>query len=55
MEVEEPIQTYGLLHAMAENFTLEYRVFLQLVDLGWIDFDLGCSTVCQILLRQMGY
>ena len=23
----------------------EYRVFRQLVDLGWVDLDLGCSTI----------
>ena len=30
-------------------------MFHQLADLGWVDFDLGSSTVCLILLRQMGF
>ena len=28
-----------------------YRVAQHVADLGWVDFDFGCSTSCFILLR----
>ena len=28
----------------------QYRVTQQVSDLGWFDFEFGCSTVCPILL-----
>ena len=31
-----------------------YRVFHQLVDLCWVHFDLGTSTVCPILQMRLG-
>ena len=31
-----------------------YRVFHQLVDFGWVDFDLGCFAICPILAIQLG-
>ena len=31
--------------------TMYYKV---VEEMGWVDFDFGCSTVCQILLVQMG-
>ena len=33
----------------------QYKVFHQLRDLGWVDFDSGSSAICPILLRQMGF
>ena len=30
-----------------------YRVTLVIGDMGWVDFDLGNSTVCLVLLGQM--
>ena len=27
----------------------KYRVSHLVVHLGWVDFDMGCSTACQIL------
>ena len=33
---------------------LMFRASHVLVDLGWVDLDLECSTVCQILLWLMG-
>ena len=32
-----------------------YRVFHQIEDLGWVDFDLGSFTFYLILLRQMEF
>ena len=32
-----------------------YRVAHRVSDLGWVEFDFGCSTVCQILLGLMRY
>ena len=31
-----------------------YRVTLVVADLGWVDYDFGHSTVCQVLLGQTG-
>ena len=34
---------------------LVYRVIHLLgEDLGWVDFDFSCSTICPILLRLLG-
>ena len=30
-----------------------YRVAQHVSDLGWVDFDFGCSTLCLILLGLM--
>ena len=32
-----------------------YRVFHQLPDLGWVDFDFGSSDICWIWLRQIEF
>ena len=32
-----------------------YRVFHQLADLGWVDFDLGRSAVCPIVLNKWSF
>ena len=45
-----PVGPPPVIHLM-----MRYRVFHQLVDLGWVDFDLSSSTVCLILLRQMRF
>ena len=37
------------------QFDRQYRVFHQLMDIGWVDLDLGSSAFCQIRLRQMGF
>ena len=37
------------------NVLTLYRVTQQVSDLGWVDFDFGCSTVCLILLGLMRY
>ena len=43
----------------APNTILErhekYRVFHQLADLGWVDFDLGSSFIGPIPLGRMGF
>ena len=31
-----------------------YRVIHLLCDLGWVEFDISCSTVCPVLLGLMG-
>ena len=31
-----------------------YRVAHLLANLGWVDFDFGCSTLCQVLPGLMG-
>ena len=31
-----------------------YRVAHLLANLGWVDFDFGCSTLCLVLLGLMG-
>ena len=33
---------------------LDYRVTHLLANLGWVDFDLGCSTLCLVLPGLMG-
>ena len=33
---------------------LPYRVTLVVMDLGWVDFHFGHSTVCLVLLGQLG-
>ena len=38
----------------ASQQSQKYREVYLLGDLGWIDFDLGCSTVCPIGLGQVG-
>ena len=40
-------------HLIAELCTL-FRVTLVIADLGWVDYDLGYSIVCLVLLGQMG-
>ena len=32
----------------------KYRVTHLLANLGWVDFDFGCSTLCLVLLGLMG-
>ena len=32
-----------------------HRVFRQFADLVWVDFDVVTSTVCLILLMQIGF
>ena len=31
-----------------------YKVIMMVRDMGWVDYDFGHSTVCQVLPRQMG-
>ena len=34
---------------MSVSLTSRYRVSYLVVHLGWVNFDLGCSTACQFL------
>ena len=35
-------------------YPLRYRLTMVFRDMGWVDYDFSHSTVCQVLLRQMG-
>ena len=34
---------------------IKYREVHLLANLGWVDFDFGCSTLCLVLPGLMGY
>ena len=38
------------MHKKVQNLPwfIVYRVFLQLTDFGWVDFDPGSSSICPI-------
>ena len=42
----------GHVHSQTDENTGQYTVFCQFSDLGWVDFDLGSSTVSLFLLRH---
>ena len=38
-----------------KSFPQIYSVTKVVGDMGWVDYDFGHSTVCQVLPRQMGF
>ena len=39
---------------MSDEIGFENRVGHLVGQLGWLNFDLGCPTICPVLLRLMG-
>ena len=50
-----PRQAISLLFTVSRVSSPNYRVTMVVGDMGWVDYDFGHSTVCQVLPRQMGF
>ena len=45
---------YVKVRKLIVKIKLQYRVTLVVAYLGWVDYDFGHSSVCLVLLGQMG-